>query len=632
MINIINWIANIFAQLIDNIEILENIITFKEFFAILLSLFVVTYNFIKFFYLPIDNNPLNYKLSKDQLKPLKYYVTTFGQLTLPANDTNDNNERFNLMKFFMNEVFKENKYGRYFIVLGESGMGKSTFLQKLYLKYHRKMFKVHKIAFCTLTNSPDVCLWTDIKNKSNTILLLDSLDEDQKVVFNYEERIAQIINSTKEFYKVVITCRTQFFQDEQSEPKDTFLISYNTQNKKSQFYKIYISKFNDKDIDIFLNKRYKHQEEKINQAKAIIEKCSDIMARPMILSYIDELIKRPEKYSCITDIYGKLIYEWLHREPGNEKLLEQFANRVMRYMFMNNVSFITKDVIISLCKKEDIEIINPILARTRSLLNRNSKGEYRFAHKSIYEYLISYEAIYNDTSFRKKLLTSSKGFDLKFYYEMSCKFIHKDENNFNFLLLHDVNMTGIDLSGKNLVGTILSNTDLTNSNLSDANLTTAVFIDANLTNAKLDRAVLIDSNLSGATLKYTQLCFANLTNSKFTHAIITKTNFAESIIANANFTYSKLDNIDFTNTELTNSDFRYSEITGTNFNHTNLTNANFTYATLTNTVLLGAKLKNTVLKNLRLTDITVSESKIETTNIDKKALKYLRKRQAIQKM
>lgn len=640
--------SDIVNQILDHIEILESIVTLKEFFIILGSIFLVIINMIKFFYIPKENNPLNYRLSKDQLKPLKYYVPTKGQLTLPTNDSNDEKERFLLMDFFIDEVFKKNTNEKYFIVLGESGMGKSTFLQKLYLKYRRTIFKTHKIAFCPLTNSPDVSQWSDIQNKSNTILLLDALDEDQKVVADYDERMTQIINTTKEFYKVIITCRTQFFQDEQSEPKDTSLINYNTKSKKLQFHKIYISKFNDEDINIFLKKRYGKQKEKINQAKAIIEKCSDLMARPMILSYIDELINNPEIYSCITDIYEKLIFEWIHREPGNEELLRQFTNHVMRYMFINDTSYITQDIIGSLCKKEDIEIINPILARTRSLLNRNCKGEYHFAHKSIYEYLISYEAIYSDTSLRKKLVDLDKSFDFKFYQEMSQKNIISGSKNLRYFNLTNLDSTNLNLSNADLTGADLSNMDLNGFDLSDTVLKRSClkntnFKKADLTNADLEGAsfnktdfseatlkntileitalkdiILSDKNLSGFILigsipKSNYLYGKNLSNATLDGINLKQADLTNTILAHTTFNNVNLDSAILKNADLTNANLNKINLSNTNLEGAVLTNANFKSAVFKNSNLTNTKLTGTILTNANLDSAILTNEDLTST-------------------
>lgn len=76
-------------------------------------------------------------LGKKEFKNFKFYITTYGQKVSPVDEDNirTDSEHFNLIKFFIHDVFGDDKFGRYFIILADSGMGKSTFLQMLFLKY-----------------------------------------------------------------------------------------------------------------------------------------------------------------------------------------------------------------------------------------------------------------------------------------------------------------------------------------------------------------------------------------------------------------------------------------------------------------------------------------------------------------
>lgn len=581
--NIPNYILNIGKAIYAHIEFISNTNTIFELVISSSAILLFIYNGLKFINGYRAKSLLKIYLSKDELKNLKYYVTTYAQLKPPA-DILRHSKRFNLIKFFIKDIFQKDKHGKFFIVLGESGMGKSTFLQKLFLKYKRTFFRRHEIYFYPLSNEVDIGEWKQIKNKHNSILLLDALDEDSYAVNDYKKRIDQITMASHEFYKVVITCRTHFFPDEESEPKNIPLIRYGTHNKKLEFYKVYISNFNGHDINKYLIKRYKFHVLKIIQAKKIINKCFDVIARPLLLSYIDDLIKGHDIYSSRIEIYEKLIHEWLNREPCSEELLKQFSTRVLRYMLKHNVSYITSEAISTLCKKDEIEIINPILARTRSLLTRNIKGEYKFAHKSIYEYMLVYEVVYNDTGLRPVLL--DYWYDIAphgFYQEMSIAYAVKNNDNLSFLHLMGCDMSSISFSNKNLTGANLTHTYLVNTDL----------INANLRNADLASANLIYADLTGANLTNANLAGASLTNAN---------------LAKANLTGANLTNADLTGTDLTYADLTKANLTGTN---------------LIDAILIGTKLKNSILKKLILNNTVFYSIKIEDVNIDKYISRYI---------
>ena len=50
-------------------------------------------------------------------------------------------------------------------------------------------------------------------NKRGTILLLDSLDEDPEAYGRVKDRLLEILHASQHFFRVIITCRTQFFPD-----------------------------------------------------------------------------------------------------------------------------------------------------------------------------------------------------------------------------------------------------------------------------------------------------------------------------------------------------------------------------------------------------------------------------------
>lgn len=608
---------NIIRDIYDNICFFECVNILVDFIGHIFAVIL----FIRSILVFNHNRQVKHIFCKNDLKSLRYYVATYAEFTPPyyGPDLNKEIKKFDLINFFINDVFKKDNYGKYFIVLAESGMGKSTFLQMLFIKYQKKILKRYKMYFYPLTNNIDTNDWKNIKHKNNCILLLDALDEDSLALKNCEDRIKQITEASLEFYKVIITCRTQFFSNEQNEPQNTSLINYDTKSKKLKFHKIYISKFDNNDINTFLKKHYRFKKNKINQAKNIINKCADLMARPMILAYIDDLLKNPEIHSCISDIYNKLIDEWLNREPVNYEILKHFTNCVMRYMFDHNVFFVSEDTIAVLCKKDEIDIINPILARTRSLLTRNNIGEYSFAHKSIFEYLISYEAIYNDTNIRKKLLISEKYIDLKFYQEMSFRQVKQNNNNLTFLDLRNTDLRYNILNNVTLIGANLSNANLFGINLSGSDLSNTIFSNTDLSHANLTHADLSNTDLSNSLLNNAILTYVNLSNANLSGKDLTGINLSNAILNGTNLTYTNLTGANLSNTDLGNSLLNNIILTDANLSNVNLSNMNLFGMNFAGIDLSGANLTNCILKNTNLiyTDLTYANlSGVDLSNTE----------------
>lgn len=371
-------------------------------------IFALIYSILKLKIRKNQQKYLNLKFDESTKGALKNYIPTRAQFTDPCDDSISCNQAakpIKLINHFISKEFKTNQ-NKYYLVLADSGMGKTTFMLKLFLTYYKKIFKKHQIVFLPLSKKSIDDKIKSIQDKSNTILLLDGFDEDNYAVEDYEKRIKQICDETEDLYKVIMTCRTQFFPDNISEPQFTGNIRFTTGNKKESFIKYYISPFSNNDIKLFLNKKFRFSIIKKFKAKKMISKCQTLMMRPLLLSYINDLLEENKIYTYTYEIYSELVEKWIERESiPNEELLS-FTRQLTRLMFLEKQCYCPNSALDNLCKEFELKI-KPIDMKAKSLLNRNAEGYYKFAHKSIYEYFLATIA-YSDKNIRRML------FDKKF--------------------------------------------------------------------------------------------------------------------------------------------------------------------------------------------------------------------------
>lgn len=387
-------------------------------------------------------------------KALKFYVPTKGQNISPSEELKENSKhtftaKEKLIPYFLNDAFKQENKERYYLILADSGMGKTTFLLNLFIRYQRRFWKKrYTIKFFPFGNpETENEIFSIPKNdRKRTILLLDAFDENPKIDKEYNKKIRDLLIKAWEFRQIVITCRTQFFPSENEEPYETGVFRPRTNSDNTHYFKkIYISSFNDKDIKIYLNKKYpiwklwKYSEKR--EAKKIMAKCPNLMIRPMLLSYVDIIVKsntsKKEKIKLDpTDIYEILVNWWIKRESfkigdkdrkefirnmnklSTEMAVNIYLNRRKRKGLLikyKDLSKFSKDLNINLSQLE---------VAGKSLLNRDAKGRYKFAHKSILEYLLAKHAIENN-NFAEGVLhfQDLKNFTLakSFYEELNYK-------------------------------------------------------------------------------------------------------------------------------------------------------------------------------------------------------------------
>lgn len=539
---------------------------------------------------------LNLVVDSQTKQSMKCYVPTRAQDIDPCDEENNNFSCIELIPFFIEQIFEESDE-QYFIILADSGMGKTTFLLKLFFKYYKKVLKKYDIIFVPLSLKSSIEKIREVKNKSNTILLLDGFDEDQYAIEDYVNRLKYICNETELFYKVIMTCRTQFFPDSDREPKYMDKIKFGVGKKSVEFKKYYISPFNDKEINIYLKKKYNRifERNKIRRSKKLIANCPQLMVRPMLLGYIDDLIMDEEKeYNYVYEIYNELVLRWIEREAVENALLFEFSERVAEYMYFNKTVYISKNEINDLCGEYNIRI-KVIEAKSKSLLNRNLNGTYKFSHKSILEFFWA-KKIYKDLRYDiLNLYEKFNGYDMLklFLTEMSVIDLRKkmqnnkklENSSLKFFILQ-----GFDFSGMRISNCNFEKCDLTKSNFSNAVFTAVKFNNVNLQGAIFEKANLCNVNLSGLDLKEVNLRRANL---------------VEINLKGANLVRANLSDADLSNVDLNDADLRKAKLERTNLNNMDLSGVNLSDAYLRNadlgdTVLCNTNLNNTDLRGVDL--------------------------------
>ncbi len=348
----------------------------------------------------------------------KEYVRTKCQNINPSDEINLKNTfafsaKEDLLSFFLKKVFKQKEnLNQFYLILGDSGMGKTTFSLNLFSKYNSifnlfynsRNIKLLPLGIDLTTLKQSL---KDIKEPNKTILILDGFDEAPNIKYDeIQNEFNKLIDLVKLFKIVIITCRTHYFSSQKEEPNELRVKKFNTNgNGFHSIKKMYVSPFDSKDIKEYINKTFNVlQFKQKSKAFEIVNDTDDLLARPMLLSYIKDLVNNEQKsFESKTDIYETLILAWLEREsnkyPENERWvfknkLSFFSYELVKFIYENyetNGLYIPFDEVEKLSNKFNIDL-NKIELKSRSLLNRNAEGKYKFSHKSIYEFLLAYLA------------------------------------------------------------------------------------------------------------------------------------------------------------------------------------------------------------------------------------------------
>ena len=352
---------------------------------------------------------------------LQYYVQPNCQTSNPADDifSVPNAPAFKTIGKFCEEYRPNGDGGEcHMFILADAGMGKTSMLSILKLSHELASWKFNygceliKIGRDTLPRIEQLIAQPDY-NAGNTVLLLDSLDEDPSCILgDTRSRLEELIRASKPFHRTLISCRTQFF------PKGDAYFEKAARIQFGNFVSpmIYLSLFDDDQVEQYVNRRYpnelpqwqfwRERYQRRDRARTAVDTMKDFRFRPLLLSYLDEIMDCLGTDCSEYEVYGFVVDRWLGRE--SEKLLglgidldqatlRLAATLIAEWMTINNQRTITLQAIGQIAEhtkrineqqhKAIVSGFSKFDIGGRSLVNKTSEGEYRFSHLTIREYL-----------------------------------------------------------------------------------------------------------------------------------------------------------------------------------------------------------------------------------------------------
>ncbi|MBI5722078.1 MAG: hypothetical protein HZC37_30770 [Burkholderiales bacterium] len=297
---------------------------------------------------------------------------------------------------FWQDILDANSKYKHTIVLADTGMGKTSLLYKLVhssLTYQSS--RNVRVIFVPLGRPGAVQKIAAVERKNETVLLLDALDEDTQAVEDHAQRTRELMSAAQDFYRVVLTCRTQFFARDEEIPRETGIVRISPRGaglaKEYRLYKVYLAPFNEQQVNAWLTRRFPwFAHARRAKARALIAKLPELVVRPLLLTALPDLVEDGVSVANVHELYARIVHKWLVRERASEreqKSLLQLSQRIAMDVYLNRVRRQSERIPPSemrwiLTAGEDLSRL-----RSRSLLNRDREGNLKFAHRSMMEYL-----------------------------------------------------------------------------------------------------------------------------------------------------------------------------------------------------------------------------------------------------
>ncbi len=431
-------------------------------------------------------------------------------------------------------------------ILSDAGMGKTSVLVMLKLA-HLTNFWPNQYA-CELLKLGAGTLddIAKIENKINTILLLDALDEDPLAWSQIDRRLGEILRATTTFRRVLITCRSQFF----SAGDDPFNRFGQVEVAGFICPVIYNSLFTAEQTEAYLERRateHPHDDSWILKARDIVSGMGSLRMRPMLLAHVEDFLESGESRWTEYTIYKALIRTWLNREQ------KKFLNADQSRPSVTELWSACRQLAIFLQSQHKLRISEDELAALiqqfpevgsvpfmhiggRSLLNKDSQGNYRFSHFSVQEFLLVDAVVEGGSTIDPELIRTTV-----FMSRLAAAWLREGRpRNARRIAAFIPSLKNSDFAGANLKGCDFSGMCLDGSDFSGADLTDASFVDASLRGCKMDGTVLRNAILKRAILDEAVLTDVNAERAEFQWASLRNARFTRAALNRANFNFAKL--------------------------------------------------------------------------------------------
>ena len=300
-----------------------------------------------------------------------------------------------------NILTKKDKIYSHYLLFGDSGMGKTTAMIRLFAAYkYRLTGKDYQVRLVSLSDPGATRMLKGMGNKEKTVVLLDGLEDFYMAAKNYKTGMDQVLKDTEDYAKVIISVEKGFLPAKIEGEIQDELVKYTGDECYQLFGRMEMLHMDHAEAIKFSKRRLVAPDKDTRlRAKELMFRNPGLFHRPGWTKWMEPLVRSRQTASYPFEIYQIAAHSWLGHIKGSEEdksriftFSAKLATTVWRKVADYKQWAILVEDAESLAKEYGVDL----KAVLGTFLEEFPDGKIQFVHKGFLGLFLAWEAYYDD--------------------------------------------------------------------------------------------------------------------------------------------------------------------------------------------------------------------------------------------
>lgn len=300
-----------------------------------------------------------------------------------------------------NILTRKDKIYSHYLLFGDSGMGKTTAMIRLFAAYkYRLTGKDYKVRLVSLSDPGATRMLKGMGKKEKTVVLLDGLEDFYLAAKNYKTGLDQVLKDSEGYAKVIISVEKGFLPVKVEGEIQDESVKYTGDECYQLFGRMEMLHMDHAEAKKFSKRRLVAPDKDTRlRARELMFRNPALFHRPGWIKWMEPLVRSRQTASYPFEIYQIAAHSWLGHIKGNEddkSRIFTFSAKLATTIWQKVADYkqwaIPVEDAQNLAGEFDVDL-KVVLG---TFLEEFPDGKIQFVHKGFLGLFLAWEAFYDD--------------------------------------------------------------------------------------------------------------------------------------------------------------------------------------------------------------------------------------------